>query len=491
MLYRQKSKYQSCSFIIFFLISAIILVFCSQTYASELEGEEQPAEQAYELIESGTLEETLAGEDEETSGDTGTAKHFPEVYTLMLLDRTRVDYEEVVNKEDGLFWPFISPRVITMKNRKDYFSTAVKHRYSVCKLMRQRNENRAEALINTMMEVPVKRAEAGGAPALATSAPEQVFSAAMILIPLTDSPDRILAYLFGNWLSILNVDTIVKNFGLRAATSVGIFCDEQDRANDKLAIINQVESEDCRIDDPMNLRVRSRRGLHIFNHFRLNVGDSKVEVVRFKPVFTWGRAYITASDAFQFRPQELEETRLQRLHNTAEEIYKIFKNATSKQIYIPFQPFIDIPVSKELAEILTVELVNNWPKYFRSPKCLKKSWRDLGFAADETVDIVYPHWTYWFRTRDARNKREIFAFRGRRIEQDAIVELKLYNGNLIKILLLRLIRTLPIKFRDKYYWFDRGDWFEISETRIQAMAAELERDKFDYRDPLLLQPYDE
>lgn len=386
MFYRSKSKYQSCSFIIFFLISAIILVHYPQTYASESEDEGQTTTpQAYELVERSTFEETLEVRDDETSNGKETAKYFPEVYTLMLLDRTLVDYEEIACKEKNDFWPFISPRVITMDDRADYFSIVVERQsYCVCKLMRQYSENRAEALIDTMMEGGRKRAEIDVASKSATSSSEKVFSSAMILLPLTGSQDKVLAYLFGNWPSILNVDTIVKNFGLRVATSVGIFCEEEDRENDNLATINQIGSEDCRIDDPMNMRLRSRRGLHIFNHFRLNVGDSKIEAVRFKPIFKWGRAYITASDAFQFRPGDLGNSPLETLHNKAMEIYTIFNQSTSERIYVPFQPFIDIPVSGKLAEDLTTELVKNWPNYFRRRR------EDVDLETDGLViDIVY------------------------------------------------------------------------------------------------------
>ena len=440
----------------------------------------------------------LHGSDLESDSETSTnlsdvlleeeGKKYPDEYTLMLLDKSRVDWETIPGfAQDEPMWPFIAPHVREMENRELYFShqafdSSMKH--YVCKLMKDWHAVRAEKLIDRLLGSD----RSGDRDSFDVDQRDLSFSSAMILFPIHDMPDRMLAYLYGRWPSLLNVDTIVKNFGLQAAVVVDVFCDLADLHNTELRVINEMTYEDCRIDDPMNARLRSRRGLHLFNHFRLNAGDSKIEGIRFKPVSSWGRAYITASDSFQFRIKSFDPSPLITLHEKAFHIYRCFKQSTDERIYTPLLPYMDIPLSREIAEQLTQELIKNWPKYFKK--------REKGQTTEESdLDIIYPHWTYWFRALHALNKGEIYTFRGRSIIGREQVTLIFNNTPDRDIPLFNLIRSLPIRVKmgtqEKYCWFDRGDWFEISDTRIYAMQSELEKDKIDYDEQLLLPPYDE
>lgn len=325
---------------------------------------------------------------------------FPVEYTLMLLDRSRIDWETISSSNPDPVWSFIAPQVREMKNRNYYFSYQFVNsvpQYYACKLMRNWSEVRAENLIDSLLGSSRAKRDS-----FKRDAEQLVFLSSMILFPIDNSSDRVLAYLFGRWPSLLNVDTIVKNFGLRSAVSVGVFCDQVDVANKELRIINEVIYEDCRIDDPMNTRLRSRRGLHLFDHFRLSAGDSRIEGIRFKPTRTWGRAYITASDSFQFRLSESTDMVIETLYKKARNIYTSFQQSTDQRIYTSFFPYIDIPLAQEIADQLKQGFIGKWSKYFKR----KEDERTVE-NEDSEIDIVYPHWTYWFRTRNALNKGEI------------------------------------------------------------------------------------
>lgn len=301
--------YRSSKISIAFLFRiALLLLSCSQNYASD----------SFASDDEGSvyaLSEEISDQRGDLQTSTQTVLKLPEEYTLMLLDRSRVDWESITEETEP-FWPFIVPHIRTMTQRADYFAfklSTTTSQYWVCKLMRPHRENRVEKFVDSLLlDLP----STNGTQRADTIEPS-IFSAAMILFPVEDSPDKVLAYLFGRWPSLLNVDTIVKNFGLRSAVSVDIFCDETDRETSHHPVINQVISEDCRVDDPMNTRLRSRRGLHSFEDFRLNVGDSKIEGIRFKPVKAWGQAYITASDSFQFRLQQPNDAIINLLYTKA------------------------------------------------------------------------------------------------------------------------------------------------------------------------------
>ena len=291
----------------------------------------------------------------------------------------------------------------------------------------------------------------------------------MILFPVEDDPDKVLAYLFGRWAGILNVDTIVKNFGLHVATSVGVFCSEKDRTNQEFANIYQINSEERRQDKPIADRKRSRGGLYNIYDFKLEAGDSRIEELRFRPTAEWGRAYITANDAFKFRLSNSTDL-ISTLRDTALKLYGIFKRFSEETVYAHFQDYIDTPMRGDLADELTHCLLENWADHLRQKH-------------------IHPHWTYWFRTQNVsdENKGAIFDFWNQeRLCGDEKVSLtSKYDGTTIEIPLLRLIRSVPIQYGNKYYWF------ELSENRTQAMKEELEKNRVDYKSQLYLPSYDE
>lgn len=390
---------------------------------------------------------------------------FPEDYTLMLLDRSRTDWEGFFSgTQEDKYKVFMA----SQKDQEVGFSCHAHNDpfdYFVCKLVRNRYKRAAERLVDSLLF----------SEDVAEEPQIDVFSSAMILFPVEDDPDKVLAYLFGRWAGILNVDTIVKNFGLHVATSVGVFCSGEDRTNQELANIYQINSEERRQDKPIADRKRSRGGLYHIYDFKLEAGDSRIEELRFKPTAEWGRAYITANDAFRFRLSNSTDL-ISTLRDMALRLYTVFKRFSEETMYACFQDYIDTPIRGDLADELTRCLLENWADHLRQKH-------------------IYPHWTYWFRTQNVsdEDKGAIFDFwnQERLWGGEKVSLTSKYDGTTIEIPLLRLIRSAPIQHGSKYYWFDREDWFELSENRTQAMKEELEKHMVDYKSRLYLPSYDE
>lgn len=403
-------------------------------------------------------------------------------WTLMLLDQSRVDLETLDGSLKDPFWPFIIPKV-----REEYLEEKDKEEDPsfefkkieveeddcwICKLNLPDTGNPTEELVDTLMG---HKAEHKADDVSKSEVPKR-FSAALMFIPVEGGSGKFLVYLLGRWLSLLNVDSVARNFGLRTAMTTRIFCGEANKTNKNIRKLSAVESENVRMIDIMNARFRSRKGLYPLDSFSLTAGESRIEAIRFKPQDEWRRAHMTAShSSLQFRLSTLESSLWQSLRDRALLFFEIFSEATEDGIYSGFLPYIDVPVSTELSNTLTNYLTENWENHFPSDP--------------EEEEVVYPHWTYWFRMRNLPNKYGLFNFRGRDdFNADETITIPGF-GN-VKV--LNLIRTRPIPYAGKYYWFDRGEWFEISETTVKLMRSELERkdENLDYR-MLEFPPYDE
>lgn len=51
---------------------------------------------------------------------------------------------------------------------------------------------------------------------------ELEYAASMVLFPVTNEPDKMLAYLLGSWPSLLNTTSVIPSFGLKVVTSLGV-----------------------------------------------------------------------------------------------------------------------------------------------------------------------------------------------------------------------------------------------------------------------------
>lgn len=449
-----------------FIISEIILPNVAFSIDSDSEDEVYSTSRPY-----------FSSSETGVSSDNESEEKTSRLWTITLLDRSRVELEGLDKSLKEPFWPFITPRVqekyLEKSDKKEepyleFKDIDVEGEFCwICKLNLPDTGNPLEELVNNLMGQKAKKKSGNDLEKEISR-----FSAALAFFPIKEDPDKFLVYLFGRWLSLLNVDAVVKNFGLRAAVTKDLFGGTGDQARR----LSAVESEDVRVTDIMNAHIHSRKGLYPLDSFKLVAGESRIEAIRFKPKEDeWGRSYITGSDLLNFRMIILGTTPLLALRVRALKFFERFCDRTKDCIYEGFLPYISIPVDKDLSDELTSHLVLNWAKYFHSVL--------------EEEEIVYPHWTYWFRMRNITDKSGIYAFRGQvDFKGNEIIDITGFG----KVKVLNLIRTRPIRVDGKFYWFDRGEWFEISETTVKLMRSELEREgeKLDYR-ALELPSYDE
>lgn len=289
------------------------------------------------------------------------------------------------------------------------------------------------------------------------------FIAGALLLPVGETKDFMLVCGFGHWYSLINEDAIVKDFGLRIACSVGVICEEQDKANERLEIIGEVHFENQR--NPLEIGKRFRKALGTFADCCLDAEESKLEQIRFKPTSEWGSHLVTAKEYFKVQ-LDFGKDVFGKLFEMVKKLYNLYLSFTRETAYQPLLRYIDPPVQGALATRLSKHLFDNWQEHTENER-------------------IYPHYTYWVRFRNAcrENKYVIYDYLQRRnIEESTIVRAESkYDEEPIEAPIQKLIRTMPISFEGKYYWFDRGEWYEISDSRTNAMYMELEQNKIDFQ----------
>jgi len=280
--------------------------------------------------------------------------------------------------------------------------------------------------------------------------------------PVEDHPDEMLAYLLGNWQLLLNTTSIVPLFGLRVTTSIGVACKIGEQGKD-ISTIKEITKETHRRSNPQRNTLTQQRILCSLRDFDITPGSDGLEKVKLMPAPNWGRALLDGDDCFKFRlhskakkPNKIGNTKrfniLYAMHDIAKEVYAIYSRGN---IHEDFLAYIDEAVSEELQESLNENLRGNWQKYFKKDH------------------LLYVHWTVWLR---ARNDDDISAI-GKRIREEGF-EAGIEIGRQ-HYTAAQLVRSLPLHFRSSeggsnYYWFDRGRWYQIAESRFDAIKKQLQ-----------------
>ncbi len=292
------------------------------------------------------------------------------------------------------------------------------------------------------------------------------YAASMILYPVTEGSDEVLAYLLGNWTSLLNTTAIISSFGLKITVSIGV-ASTFDCRYEELSNIKEIVTETRRQAKPMRGIGKQQKGLGKVTDFGIDAASDGLEKVRLNPARNWGKALLDGDDFFKFRlPTKVTKSTKKgnkpivvkpfndryAMYDVAKEVYRVYSTGT---IHKDFLPYLDDPVTGDIVGVLNKELQEKWQDYFSKDK------------------ILYMHWTFWFRARGQEDVGETL----KKIKEGGALQDIEIGGQKYKP--TQLVRSLPIplclKFAKKsdYYWFDRGRWYRIPETRFQVIQKRI------------------
>lgn len=291
------------------------------------------------------------------------------------------------------------------------------------------------------------------------------YAASMVLFPIepiADHSDEMLAYLLGNWQLLLNTTSIVPLFGLRVTTSIGVACKIGEQGKE-ISTIKEIIKETHRRSNPQRNTLTQQRSLCSLRDFDITPGSDGLEKVKLMPAPNWGRALLDGDDCFKFhlhskakKPNKIGYTKsfntLCAMYDIAKEVYAIYSRGNTHE---DFLAYVDEAVGEELQESLNKNLRDNWQKYFKKDH------------------LLYAHWTVWLR---ARKDGDISAI-GRKIKEEGFeADIEIGRQHYTAA---QLVRSLPLHFRSpegrsNYYWFDRGRWYRIAESRFDAIKKQLQ-----------------
>lgn len=275
---------------------------------------------------------------------------------------------------------------------------------------------------------------------------DQEYAASMVLFPITGEPNKMLVYLLGSWLSLLNTTSIVPLFGLKIATSIGVASTQEDKDNE-LNSIKEIVTETHRRAKPIRGTGKQQKGLGRIGDFEVDSASDGLEKVRLKPIQHWGKSLLDGDDFLKFRLTTKGNKAFDNSISMYEVAQEAYKHYSESPIHKDFMPYLDEPVVDGNKDHLNTLLNKNWQKYFN------------------TGQILYMHWTFWFH---AKGEQDISAIL-RKIRQNQEVQI---GGQDYKA--TQLVRSLPISFGENFYWFDRGLWYRIQPTRFEAIRKRID-----------------
>lgn len=282
------------------------------------------------------------------------------------------------------------------------------------------------------------------------------YASSMIIFPIEKNPDQALAYLFGTWTSLLNTTAVVPSFGLKTTVSMGVASNDKDQ---ELANIKEIVSETHHQAKPMRGSKKEQNGFGRVADFDIDDGDDGIEEVHLKPAESWGMACLEGNDFFKFRlPTKREKcfkvkpfNNGSAMYNVAKEIYRIY---STNNIHKDFLPYLDDPVTGDIIDRLNEKLQKDWKTYFND-------------------EILYMHWTFWFRAKREQDRGGILGkIKNGGFSQKIEIGSQVYQSK-------QLVRSLPISLsadnfkKSNHYWFDRGKWYQISETRFKNIEKRI------------------
>lgn len=294
---------------------------------------------------------------------------------------------------------------------------------------------------------------------------ELEYAASMVLFPIEEDSDKVIAYLLGGWPALLNTTSVVPAFGLKIITSVGVAATF--RSEHKfLSNIKEIATETRRLAKPIRGKETQQKGLGKISDFGIDPAGDGLEKVRLKPIANWGNALLDGDDFFKFRLTTKKHKTAKKkekgprksfnqrhiMYEVAKEVYKVY---TAGAIHKDFLPYLDEPVLGDSFGVLNKALTENWERYFNEDQ------------------LLYMHWTFWFR---ARGEEDIAAVI-KRIKESRGEGTIAIGGQYYRP--TQLVRSLPIPFRSEseseasYYWFDRGAWYRMPASRFEIIRKRI------------------
>jgi hypothetical protein len=243
------------------------------------------------------------------------ANNSPMNYTIALLDRSLVihliDNEMIVDEVKPFIHPSVKVDRVDIRRTEQsgvnggYLVKLLHHRatlksaFLTSKLFKDNEHSRNEASnwsINDVLTCDGMSRNEGNS--IETENVEDLeYAASMFLFPVIDNVDQMLAFLLGNWLSLLNTTAVVSAFGLKVVASMGVVSN----STEELANIKEMITENHRQAKPKRNRGTQQKQLGKVSDFQLDDGNHTLEKIKVLPVKSWGNALLEGDDFFRFR----------------------------------------------------------------------------------------------------------------------------------------------------------------------------------------------
>ncbi|MBT5540199.1 MAG: hypothetical protein HOK20_01220 [Alphaproteobacteria bacterium] len=284
-----------------------------------------------------------------------------------------------------------------------------------------------------------------------------------------------LVFLFGEWGSLLNKDSVVPEWGLRFATSSEICRPDK---------IKEIRSKSYRDGNPAKYEETKSKPTQ-FEGFTLDVGSESLFELRMYPRFG-GSHLVRAEDYFKFSfsgpVSPDEDATLSSLKKMNDYILGVCSRGLS------LEPRMKAHIDEE---VRANDLIRDLNKVL-----------EVLLSNGKAVSLVFPT-DYIWRTYGIRNnfllsgrehkKFPIFSGKSKVSLQSDLTITPIRRGSATEAIgnvekLSRAILTLPIEHHGKFYRFNGGRWFEVDASRFSAIIGVLRGAKHS-ADSMYLPPY--
>ena len=286
------------------------------------------------------------------------------------------------------------------------------------------------------------------------------YAASLFIFPQPETT-RALAYLMCGWKQVVNSHAIVPDWGLRLVASEALFSD----SNVKSLVGNSVYTS-----NPTS-RSETKQRLDKIEFFDLEVGAEGLKSLRVLPRYALGtpcQRVIKGQDFIRF---SFAAAKTAGQGNTLEALTRMvffFDRISQKKprIHPKLRGFIDEEVrSKKLRKALDARLGRL-------------------LSSNDAIDMVFPSPMLWrnygkspiFRIgKGKRNKNLITVLRAQK-KLSLADEVHIKKANKKRVYtepLARIIYTLPVEYKRRFYRYDSSRWFEVAPSRFDQIIRRL------------------
>lgn len=285
------------------------------------------------------------------------------------------------------------------------------------------------------------------------------FSSSLILFD-SQKKDLVYPFVLGSWNGLINTACIVPEWGLRFIASEGVYADR----------IKEIKRYGFQNDNP-DLNMQRFQKLAPFKDFTFDIGSEGIESLQVLTTLSQKRVF-KGADEFHFSLKSGKKNIKQDSSITS--LHQIWQFVSDHQAKISqvFRPYIDNCITNEdLAERLESKLLKS--KNFHLLFFDEKLWKDYGKTLkisntntkkEEDYQLDPKKILSGLLERNFKFNSKVYIKRGKSKETE-------------EVYLKRYLFSLPLEYKDSYYRYKRGLWFQVANDRFDIIRTNLRKYK--------------